>query len=507
MSEKVEIIAELKDITNNGFKSIFGKIDELDKRLASVGEGGIGGKGIMGQVLGANLLTGAIQRAGSALVDFGKDSFYAFGKHEQFQTALTTLLLGNKEQALALDNQLKSFAVQTPFELTEIQDATKLMIAYGSKAGNVVDEMRMLGDISSGVGSSLGEVAYLYGTLRTQGRAFSKDIYQFTGRGIPIIKELAKQFKVAESSVMDLAEKGRIGFKEIEKAFRSMTSEGGQFANMMDAQSKTLLGQTSNLADSWEQLKTSIGKSQEGILKNTVSWATEMLNNIRSSVDASNYQSEATAKLGSMRIKGGIMNTLFGTGDKKADERYMAHSPDGQSKMFDSEDMRDIFLQSKRGQGFYAAESIGTKERFDIFSETMFDKFNKASSSKEPLAMLSFQKNLVNERANILQQLKDRTISSDLAANEFAVIDKFLKDIKGIKSLNDSKKEDKKTEPKKLEAVAKHNRANQIIVNIENLVREYTNNMVTPQQAKELTVAHISKPLLAAVNDIYAVGQ
>ena len=85
-----------------------------------------------------------------------------------------------------------------------------MMIAYGSSSSTVVDEMRMLGDISSGVGLSLSEVGYLYGTLRTQGRAYATDIRQFTGRGIPIIKELAKQFKVTDGEVMKLVEDGKV---------------------------------------------------------------------------------------------------------------------------------------------------------------------------------------------------------------------------------------------------------------------------------------------------------
>lgn len=262
---------------NRSMSEAVNQTGQLDGKMSNLSKGGM-----RGAIVRGNLLTNAIIAAASAVVGFGKDSIRAFGQQEQFLTSLQTMFHGNKTEAELLNNQLKQFAQATPFELTEIQDATKMMIAYGSTSQGVVEEMRMLGDISSGVGSSLSEVGYLYGTLRTQGRAYATDIRQFTGRGIPIIKELAKQFKVTDGEVMKLVEDGKVGFKEVEQAFKNMTKEGGQFFGMMDNQSKTLNGQISNMSDAWEQLKVSIGGSQEGILKSTTAWITNMINTVNS---------------------------------------------------------------------------------------------------------------------------------------------------------------------------------------------------------------------------------
>ena len=35
-------------------------------------------------------------------------------------------------------------------------------------------------------------IAWLYGTTMTQGRLYAEDLNQFTGRGIPMIRELAR---------------------------------------------------------------------------------------------------------------------------------------------------------------------------------------------------------------------------------------------------------------------------------------------------------------------------
>ena len=103
-----------------------------------------------------------------------------------------------------------------------------------------LEEVRRLGDIASGVTMPLGELAQIYGKARVQGRLFAEDMNQLTGRGIPIIGEIAKQLGIADSEVKKYVEKGEVNFGMIEQAFISLTSEGGRFHDMMKEQSKTM---------------------------------------------------------------------------------------------------------------------------------------------------------------------------------------------------------------------------------------------------------------------------
>jgi hypothetical protein len=52
----------------------------------------------MGSIVGANLLTGAIQKSASAIYDFGKASIDAYSRQEGYEARLTTLL-GDRKQA------------------------------------------------------------------------------------------------------------------------------------------------------------------------------------------------------------------------------------------------------------------------------------------------------------------------------------------------------------------------------------------------------------------------
>jgi tape measure domain-containing protein len=159
------------------------------------------------------------------------------------------VLFKSADTAKAVLGDLSKFASETPFELPELTNAGRSLAAFGFEAGAIVPNLRMIGDIASGVGQPIGELAELYGKAKVQGRLFGEDINQLTGRGIPITQALAKQFGVSEDKVKGLVEAGKIGFPQLEAAFRSMTGAGGQFNGMMAAQSQSLSGLWSTLQD------------------------------------------------------------------------------------------------------------------------------------------------------------------------------------------------------------------------------------------------------------------
>ena len=82
-------------------------------------------------------------------------------------------------------------------DLHELADAGRKLIAFGESADSVPETLRRIGDVSAGVQAPVNEIAELYGKARVQGRLFAEDINQLTGRGIPIIQQLARQFGAA----------------------------------------------------------------------------------------------------------------------------------------------------------------------------------------------------------------------------------------------------------------------------------------------------------------------
>lgn len=214
----------------------------------------------------------------TALKNFVTELVNVRGQFQQLEIAFSTMLK-SKEKADKLMSELVDIAAKTPFDLQGVASSAKQMIAYGSSAENVGDELVMLGNVAAGVGSQLSEIAYLYGTLRTQGRAYAVDIRQFAGRGIPIYEELAKVLGVTKDEVSGLVKEGKVGFKEVEQAFKNMTSESGIYYNLMQEQSKSLTGQLSNLGDALDTMLNEIGKDTQGIASAGISGLKGLIEN------------------------------------------------------------------------------------------------------------------------------------------------------------------------------------------------------------------------------------
>lgn len=192
------------------------------------------------------------------------------GHFQQLEVDFTTMLQSG-EKADALLQQLTKTAATTPFGLEDVAQGAKQLLAYGLGAEKVNETLIRLGDIAAGLSVPLNDLVYLYGTTMAQGRLYTQDLNQFTGRGIPMISELAKQFGVAESKVKELVESGKVGFPEVQKVIESLTNEGGKFGGLMEEQSKNITGQISNIEDSISVMFNELGQQSEGIINSTLS--------------------------------------------------------------------------------------------------------------------------------------------------------------------------------------------------------------------------------------------
>lgn len=200
------------------------------------------------------------------------------GEFQQLEVAFTTML-GSSEKANVLMAQLTETAAKTPFDLQGVANGARQLLAYGTSAEDVNETLIRLGNIAAGLSQPLGDLVYLYGTTMTQGRLYTQDLNQFTGRGIPMIKELAKEFGVAESEIRGMVEAGMIGFPEVQKVIQNLTNEGGMFFNLMQEQSKTITGQISNIGDSFSMMLNEIGKANEGIINDALSSVSYLIEN------------------------------------------------------------------------------------------------------------------------------------------------------------------------------------------------------------------------------------
>ena len=181
---------------------------------------------------------------------------------EMEQTATSfEVMLGSAQKAEALLARLQQLGAETPFEFPELADAGKKLLAFGSDAATLPDELRRLGDVASGVGMPIGELSELYGKMRTQGTLYAEDLNQLLGRGIPALQMFADQMGVPVDQVKKLGSEGKITFSMLEQMMLDLTKEGGRFAGMMQKQSATTAGRWSTFKDNVTASLRAVGEA------------------------------------------------------------------------------------------------------------------------------------------------------------------------------------------------------------------------------------------------------
>ena len=206
----------------------------------------------------------------SKAYEFSQKIIAVRSQFQQLEIAFGTMLK-SKEKANALMAQMTDLAAKTPFGLQEVSEGAKRLLAFQVPAEEVTETLRRMGDVAAGLGVPMGQLIHVYGQVKAQGKLMTNDLYQFMNAGIPIIAELSKVVGKSETEIKDMVSAGKIGFPEVQAVIKGMTDEGGLFYNLMAEQSKTLIGQLSNLEDNFDNMLNEIGKATEGIASGAIS--------------------------------------------------------------------------------------------------------------------------------------------------------------------------------------------------------------------------------------------
>ena len=210
--------------------------------------------------LAANVVGKGVSIAATAIKDFAAGSVQAAAQVEKLQTQFQ-ILTGDVEIAADLFQELTDFSATTPFQLNNIAEAGAQLLSFGFAADTVKDRIQKIGDVAAGSNSDLKEVSLIYGQVAAAGKLTGERLLQFQERAIPIGPAIAKTMGVAESSVKYMVSKGKVGFKEFETAFNSMSASGGMFEGAIAKQSKTVNGALSTMSDNFDIMQAALGKA------------------------------------------------------------------------------------------------------------------------------------------------------------------------------------------------------------------------------------------------------
>lgn len=260
-SIKFDTIVETAKVVS-GFRDIQNAVHQTAKRVEKDGKS-------INDVISNIQNSMNIAIGGWSIGKFVNQMMQVRGQFQQTEMAFKTMLQ-SEEKADALMKQLIRTAAVTPFGVEDVTEGAKQLLAFNVAAEDVNKTLIGLGDVAAGMGLNLKDLVMLYGTTIAKGKMDTMDLYQFLNRGIPIADEIAKVMGLDVTNAIKEVQKqiraGKVTSDIFIQAMQSMTAEGSKFGGLMEAQSKTITGQISNIKDAIEQMFNDLGKSQEGVI-------------------------------------------------------------------------------------------------------------------------------------------------------------------------------------------------------------------------------------------------
>jgi tape measure domain-containing protein len=235
------------DAINNAGTNIKGAADQLKDfgdtaRTAGAGMAAIGG-------ITALVTKSLVEQAGA---------------YEQNTIAFETML-GSVEKAKTLLNDIKEFAKATPFNLEELVEGSKKLLAYNVSAEQIIPTLDSLGNIAAGVGKDkLPQLILAFGQVKAATHLTGAELRQFSEAGVPLLQALVDQanatggalVKVGKSSKVSAGDVGEMNqkldiarqrLKEVEGNAKSKTSSILSARDAVDNYQKKIAGMTTEL--------------------------------------------------------------------------------------------------------------------------------------------------------------------------------------------------------------------------------------------------------------------
>lgn len=262
--------------TEKGLGGLDDPIKKTSSKFSGLGKVGVTAlKGI------GTAFVGLASAAGAGVAAVAKMGIEYNAQMQSYQTAFTTML-GSAEKAQKLTDDLKEMAAATPLAMTDLADASQILLAFGSSAEELPDQLKRLGDVAQGDAQALGTMATAFGRIQSNGYASLEEINMMIDQGFNPLNIIAEQTGETMAEVRDRVSEGGVSFEELSNALQIATDEGGQFFNAMQNQSQTFEGQMSTLEDNLSALAGTLtedlfGSLAENTLPQVNAWVDELM--------------------------------------------------------------------------------------------------------------------------------------------------------------------------------------------------------------------------------------
>jgi len=216
-----------------------------------------GSGGLVQKLIKANLAATAIEATFRAVVS-GLQSLVQEGIEFQALSIQMEGFTGSAEAATLAFSEFADIAAGTPFNLKQVAQAGKILMAFGLDSQVATEETKRLGVIATATGGDLQLMARNLGQIAAQGQAYTRDLTQFAIQGIPIWQAMSDVTGQNVTQLKKMASEGQISFGIVQKAIKELTKEGSAYQSIYEKMQDSLQGKLAQVESAWQKLSQAV---------------------------------------------------------------------------------------------------------------------------------------------------------------------------------------------------------------------------------------------------------
>lgn len=264
--------------------------DEASEAIKKTGETGSNAFGENSNIGKATIWLGnAMYDITLKAMDIGKKLISAGFEYnaaiEGYETNFTTLLNGDAERAKQLIQDLEALAMETPLDTSQTAKAAQDLLIYGTAVDDVIDTLKMMGDVTLGSTDRMSRLALAYNQMLGKGKLMAQEQNQMTEAGVPIVDIVTEHLNISRETYEAWREEGLLSAQMVKEALFAAAQEGGDFYGGMARTMGTYEGQTQRAAEAgnkavgklfepfFEVYKSDVLPQLNKTLENIYNWA------------------------------------------------------------------------------------------------------------------------------------------------------------------------------------------------------------------------------------------
>lgn len=213
---------------------------------------------------------GAISFAGFGLGEMVKKIADTRAYYQDIESSMK-VFLGSAEKAADFTSKLQDYAYYNMFEFSDLANASKQLIAYGNDVNDVIPIIDKLSEVAVATSVPLEEMVGLYNKAKSTGVVGAQDIASWAAKGL-ILKDVMKEMGT-------YVEGQTVSFKQLNEVLDKVTSEGGMFHGIQEAQMENISANIGQLQDNLGLMFNEIGTYLQKPIYEVLQFGSEVIDN------------------------------------------------------------------------------------------------------------------------------------------------------------------------------------------------------------------------------------